>query len=81
MAYYTAKLQAMPKWADRSEIAKVYQESRKATLATGVKHEVDHIVPLQGETVCGLHVHWNLQVITKSLNSGKRNRLTEHDIA
>lgn len=37
-------------------------------------HEVDHVVPMQGESVSGLHVASNLQILTKSENSSKRNK-------
>jgi len=71
---YAAKMQRMPIWADRLEIAKIYRECRRITKETGVVHHVDHYYPLQGETVCGLHVHFNLQIITKEENLQKLNK-------
>jgi uncharacterized protein YdaU (DUF1376 family) len=70
------KLNATPPWTtkeDRDAIAAVYAHAAMQTASTGVKHEVDHIVPLQGEKVCGLHVAWNLQVLTAERNRAKSN--------
>jgi len=70
-----AKLLATPAWADRHKIEEFYKKARQATLETGIPHEVDHILPLKGEAICGLHVHNNLQILTKSENSRKKNHL------
>lgn len=43
----------------------------------GLKYEVDHIVPIKGRNVCGLHVPWNLRAIPKEQNREKNNRLDE----
>lgn len=65
---------ATPVWVDRATLLKFYQKARILTKLTGIKHEVDHIVPLQSALVCGLHVPCNLQVITKKENAEKSNR-------
>jgi hypothetical protein len=75
---YKRKLQAAtPKWlsnADSDAIMAIYVEARATTETTGVPHEVDHIVPIIGKNVCGLHVPWNLRVITQFENRSKGNR-------
>lgn len=65
---------ATPSWADRSAIRKVYDEAVQLTNQTGVRYEVDHIVPLKGRLVCGLHVHWNLRAIPHYENNAKSNK-------
>lgn len=75
MRYRNQKTQAMPRWANETEIRKFYTEATRLTEETGIPHEVDHIVPLRSPIVCGLHVSANLRVITKAENRIKSNSL------
>lgn len=65
---------ATPTWADRELIKELYALAKKLTEQTGIPHEVDHVVPLQGKNVSGLHVENNLQVITAEENRRKSNK-------
>ena len=70
--------QAKPKWLTEDHeffIEEIYSLRDLRTEVTGVVHHVDHIVPLKGKDVCGLHVPWNLQVITAKDNLSKSNSL------
>jgi hypothetical protein len=69
-----ARLNRTPPWADLDAIRAFYDEAERLTLATGIKHHVDHIIPMQGERVSGLHVETNLQVIAGTENIRKHNR-------
>lgn len=68
------KYQATPIWADLQAIENVYKEAAELTQLTGIVYHVDHIVPLQSDLVCGLHVPANLQVLKGSTNNSKGNR-------
>lgn len=71
---------ATPDWVDNKAIKAIYAECKRRTLETGIKHEVDHIIPIQGQKVCGLHVPWNLRVITKSANARKHAGFGDDDV-
>jgi hypothetical protein len=74
------KLQATPKWLSGSDLTAIkckYSVAAMFNKYSDVRYAVDHIVPLQGKTVCGLHVPWNLQVIPVKDNLKKGNKLQE----
>lgn len=66
---------ATPRWVDKVAIEAIYEEARETTRRTGVLHHVDHIWPITHPHCCGLHVHWNLRVISATENCSKSNRL------
>ncbi len=73
---HASKLQRTPNWLtefDYDYIKNIYLQSSELTRITKVKYEVDHIVPLQGKNVSGLHVPWNLQILTAKKNRSKGN--------
>lgn len=67
-----AKLQRTFSGYDNA-IQGIYTECQRVSEETGIEHHVDHIIPLQGTTVSGLHVPWNLQIITAEENLAKSN--------
>jgi len=61
------KKQALPKWADLEKIKEIYKNCPEGM-------HVDHIIPLQNDLVCGLHVENNLQYLTPKENCKKGNK-------
>ena len=72
-----AKRKAFVAWADAQKIKSIYAEARRLTEATGIKHQVDHVIPLQHPLVCGLHNEFNLCVLTADENKRKHNHWGE----
>lgn len=69
--YQAKKLNACPGWVDKSKIEDIYALANDLQWLSEEPLEVDHIIPLQGKNVSGLHVHWNLQIIPRSENRRK----------
>lgn len=71
---------ATPKWLGSQEkvaMRQLYLKAQELTKLTGVRYVVDHIVPLINPDVCGLHVPWNLRVMTQEENLRKSNKLLD----
>jgi hypothetical protein len=75
----SAKLQRTPPWSHIPSTQVFYTEAHRLTKETGVAHHVDHIVPLQGDLVSGLHVAWNLRPLDAGLNCSKSNKFDPDD--
>lgn len=71
------RLQATPPWLTEEQLGDIvdfYSIARLFKLYIGEDYHVDHIVPLKGKKVCGLHVPWNLQVLPAKENASKSNK-------
>lgn len=73
-AYQARKRKALPGWADLCAIERIYSICAALRWLTKQPWEVDHIVPLKSDVVCGLHVEANLQILSKADNAAKSNR-------
>ena len=68
------KSQRCPAWADMQVIRDIYVKCAKIQEETGIPHHVDHVIPLSGKYISGLHVPENLQILTASENCSKSNK-------
>ena len=69
---------ASPPWLNKEHklaMRQLYLQAMELTKLTGERYVVDHIVPLISDVVCGLHIPWNLRVITQEENLRKSNKL------
>jgi len=70
-------------WSNKELISQVHKARILIELETGIKHHVDHIIPITGVDIigdpyiCGLNVHYNLRVIPASENMSKSNLYTD----
>ena len=72
--------EATPPWVTQEQkrvMRNLYLQAQRLTKITGERYVVDHIVPLISDVVCGLHVPWNLRVITQEENLKKSNKLVD----
>lgn len=72
------KFNATPPWLTKEHLEQIlefYILAKELQWLSEEPLEVDHIIPLQGKNVCGLHVPWNLQILPKSMNIKKGNKL------
>lgn len=79
--YELAKINRTPQWLDKDDVwvlQEIYDLAYKRTEMTGIKWHVDHIIPLQGKSVSGLHVPANLQVIPAIINMSKGNKFNDN---
>lgn len=77
------KLNATPQWADTNKIQEIYSDCHLINTICKMygaadTFVVDHVVPLQGKNVCGLHVENNLEIVLATYNAQKHNK---HEIA
>jgi hypothetical protein len=63
-----------PPWSNLEEIRKIYEKCMEISSSTGIPYNVDHIIPLRGKEVCGLHTINNLRIIPKIDNQRKTNK-------
>jgi len=74
---HALKLQRIPAWANLDKINEWYEAAAFATNVFETSIEVDHIIPLNGKRVSGLHVDYNMQLLTRKANQQKNNKFEE----
>lgn len=75
-----AEMQRTPVWADPDRIEEIYKTAADVSAETGIPHHVDHVMPLQGKNVSGLHHQDNLLIVPGAENLSKGNRFEPGDL-
>jgi hypothetical protein len=65
---------------DAKAMTDIYRSCKLLTKTTGIKYEVDHIIPIVNDLVCGLHVSWNMRIVTAKENREKSNKFNVDSI-
>lgn len=74
----TNRKNATPRWLSKFDldyIKSLYIQAKELEKLDGIKYHVDHIIPIKSDLICGLHVPWNLQILTEKENIVKSNKL------
>ena len=74
----STRLNATPKWLTREQLKQIqcyYIVAKWIGSILGDQIDVDHVIPLQGDKVTGLHVPWNLQLMIHTENCSKGNKI------
>lgn len=77
----SARKTRTPRWVSKPALLGLYVIAQRVSACTGIKHHVDHTLPLRGGTVSGLHVPLNMRVVPAPLNLAKGNRYHESAVA
>lgn len=75
--YLKRRTLAKPLWYEPDKVKQLYLKRDELSKLWGIQLHVDHVVPLQGKNVCGLHCWDNLQLLEASINLKKYNKTTE----
>jgi hypothetical protein len=76
------EINCQPSWLTpihMAQIQEMYDVALAKSVQTGIAYEVDHIHPLRGNGFNGLHVPWNLQIMTSSENRAKSNKFPQNE--
>lgn len=72
--YIISVILSTPPWVDQAAVRALREEVKRQTRVTGIKHVLDHIIPVTHPYVCGLSVPCNLRVIPHGPNAFKSNK-------
>lgn len=75
MRRYASQTQQTPNWLNKGHMVEIEGFYFFCKIFKG--YQVDHIVPIRGKTVSGMHVPWNLQVLTAEQNRAKSNSFNQ----